>query len=223
MKPLKKLFNRVIFRLGVWLFCWAYRLLAFSWSKKIVFSPEFTKLSDNNKPLLIAFWHEHLFTSLFITRYHKIITVVSKSSDGRFIAEVLKHFGSKVARGSSGSGGVGALKYMLDHIHTGTHWGGVAVDGGRKGPRRTVKPGIFDMAIKTGAPIFTASVHSSSLKILKNTWDQTQIPLPFSRVHFRIDGPLEGLDQDPKSPANKELLKAQLIQTEKNAEYNSIN
>ena len=219
MKPLKTLFNKILFFIGVRLFCWTYRLLAFTWRKKVVFSPEFQKLSDENRGLVIAFWHEHLFASLFITRFHKIITIVSKSSDGRFIAAVLRHFGSQVAQGSSGSGGVGALKHMLDHVSLGSHWGAVAVDGGRKGPRRKLKSGVFEISLKTGAPLFTASLYISAPWVLKKTWDQTVIPLPFSRVHFLIDGPIELLDQDPKSPLNKALLKSQLIKTEKKAEY----
>ena len=56
----------------------------------------------------------------------------------------------------------------------------LTVDGPR-GPRHEVKPGMVMIAQKSGGYVLPVGV-ACSHKLTVNSWDKTEIPLPFSRV-----------------------------------------
>ena len=117
--------------------------------------------------------------------------MVSRSDDGEIIVPALRVGGHVPIRGSGGKsrkGGAGALQMMINHVKDGRP-AVLAVDGPR-GPRGHVHKGIAMLAQKTGAAVLTPVVVPSSRWILKKTWDQLQIPLPFSRIDTYLGQPL---------------------------------
>ena len=75
--------------------------------------------------------------------------------------------------------------------------GVMAVDGST-GPRYKVKPGVFFIAERSGAPIIPAAVAAARAIRLRYRWDHYLVPLPFTRVAIVfgapewISDPLEG-------------------------------
>ena len=64
----------------------------------------------------------------------------------------------------------------------------VTVDGPR-GPRGLVKEGVLFAAAKSGAAILPIRAYLSWKKVFTRSWDQFQLPLPFSRVLVRAGAP----------------------------------
>jgi lysophospholipid acyltransferase (LPLAT)-like uncharacterized protein len=61
---------------------------------------------------------------------------------------------------------------------------------GPRGPARVAQPGAIWLARATGNPVVPFHMEASS-KWTANSWDQTQIPKPFTTVGAVIGEPLE--------------------------------
>jgi lipopolysaccharide heptosyltransferase II len=109
-----------------------------------------------------------------------IVIMVSLSKDGELLSQVLQSFGYLTVRGSSTRGGERALIEIIRYAHKG-YSPAFAADG-PKGPRRQLKSGVIYAAQKTGMPIVPINCSPKNKIILKNTWDKTIIPLPFSKT-----------------------------------------
>ena len=105
--------------------------------------------------------------------------MTSLNQDGEAIAQCIKRFGFGAARGSSSRGGFRALAEMAREIRDG-HDAAFTIDGPR-GPRYVAKQGPVLLAMKTGAAIFCFHI-SMERKIQLKSWDEFQIPLPFTRA-----------------------------------------
>ena len=66
---------------------------------------------------------------------------------------------------------------------------GFTLDGPR-GPARVAQPGAFWLARKTGNPVLPFHLEASRAWTLRS-WDQTQIPRPFSTVALVVGAPIE--------------------------------
>jgi len=131
--------------------------------------------------LLFATWHHELIINPWFYRNHGIdlAVMVSTSKDGNVIAEVLKRNGYLLARGSSNRGGGEAFNTMMEMVADGCS-GGITVDG-PKGPPYEAKPGIIQIAARTGTPIMPFVLDASPSHEF-NSWDRVLLPLPGSRI-----------------------------------------
>lgn len=119
------------------------------------------------------------------------VAMVSRSGDGDMIVPMLRIFGKKIVRGSSGKankGGASALQQMIRLVREG-EVGVIAVDGPR-GPRGSVQKGIAMAAKKSGMPVVPVICLPSRRFILSKAWDRLQIPQPFSRISFYFGEPM---------------------------------
>jgi lysophospholipid acyltransferase (LPLAT)-like uncharacterized protein len=154
-------------------------------------------------PLIFTFWHNRILaiTLARLRFYHasrKGVTVLtSPSRDGEILAELMAQFHMGAIRGSSSRRGSRALMECADILRNG---GDIAVTpDGPRGPRYQLGPGLVLLAQTTGARIFP--IHAKfSRSIELKTWDGFRIPLPFSRVDFRI-GPYETIPETPTAAA----------------------
>ncbi len=147
-----------------------------------------TLLEKAGKKKIYVFWHEHLLTLTYTHRRRGICVLVSRHRDGEFIAKVLHRLGFSTARGSSSRGGSEGALEMCRSYRKG--WDlGVTPDGPR-GPRRRAQPGAVRLAQLTGASLLPMAV-AAEKRIVLNSWDRFQIPLPFSRVVIAYDEPVE--------------------------------
>jgi lysophospholipid acyltransferase (LPLAT)-like uncharacterized protein len=120
--------------------------------------------------------------------------------DGEAIAQCIRRFGYGVARGSSSRGGLRALAQLVRDIHHGKD-AAFTIDGPR-GPRYIAKQGPVLLAFKTGAAVFCFHI-SMKRKIQLKSWDEFQIPLPFTTAVV-LKAPPIWVPQD----ANEEQLRA---------------
>ena len=137
--------------------------------------------------LVFTLWHDEVFAVPFQCRDWKVFTIVSRSTDGEYLARLLQEYDIYPLRGSSSRGGLAALlrgvKIMRDE---GRH-ACITIDGPR-GPRHEVKDGALYLAHRAGAYIVPMRVAYSSAKIF-GSWDKFALPWPFSRVAILVGEP----------------------------------
>jgi lysophospholipid acyltransferase (LPLAT)-like uncharacterized protein len=160
-----------------------------------------------------AFWHDSMFLmpwmweSIFPARQAVILT--SPSGDGEVIAQTCAQFRLVAARGSSSRRGAQAMIELAKLARSG-HDLGVTPDGPR-GPRHHLNPGIIKLAQLTGLRIIPLHVEYQNAYQFK-TWDQFQLPLPFSRVDIEFREPIaipRDADED-QCEAFRKMVEARL-------------
>lgn len=144
-------------------------------------------LSAARKPMMFCLWHGELFPVMYARRTLRIVTLVSRSRDGEYLARLLQALGILPARGSSSRGGTAALLQAARLIREEKYNGCLTIDGPR-GPRHVAKDGAIFLAFHTPAPIVPMRVFMQKAKEFRS-WDRFQLPLPFSRVHIAFGEP----------------------------------
>ncbi|MCT4534865.1 lysophospholipid acyltransferase family protein [Halodesulfovibrio sp.] len=148
------------------------------------------ELWDAGTPMVTCLWHDELFPLMHARRQLEIIAVVSQSSDGEILAQVLEKLGLLTSRGSSSRGGVKALLRVAKTMRTSKHLGCITVDGPR-GPRHEAKEGAVFIAHRSNAKIVPIRIAMENSYIFQKAWDKFQIPLPFSKVKIIFGEPYD--------------------------------
>ncbi len=146
-------------------------------------------------PVIFAIWHNRLALSLIINRRyvmptqpeHRLAALVSASKDGALLARVLELFGAQPVRGSSSRRGAQALIELNSCARKGLNIA-ITPDGPR-GPKYKVQPGVISLAQTTGLPIVPVG-YRLGWKLKLKSWDQFQIPLPFSTWDVTFGEPI---------------------------------
>ena len=136
---------------------------------------------------IYAFWHNRVFLATYFWQRRGIVVMTSRSFDGEYIARFIQRFGYGAARGSSTRGGTGAIVEMVRLMRAGCPTA-FTIDG-PKGPRYVAKMGAVLLARKTGQPILPFTITAARYWSAKS-WDQFQMPLPFTRARVEIAPPI---------------------------------
>lgn len=141
---------------------------------------------------LLAFWHQHVFAAILSQTGYSFAALASRSASGRVIGAVLDRLGYRTVYGSADrdgkeKGGMRALIELSRCLQEGRPVG-LAVDGSI-GPRNEVKPGIVLLSGKQHATILPLGLAASRNWYLK-TWDRTEIPKPWARIHVCYGEPI---------------------------------
>lgn len=174
----------------------ALGLFARAWTRslrlRLVADPSLAE--TNHTPWVLAFWHGEQFVLHAWQKRRKTAVLVSLSSDGDIQAAALPRLGLLVERGSSSKQGATGLKGIVRRLREGND-AAFAVDGPR-GPRCVIR-GDGDrvgaiLAARLGRALVVplASACAKSW-VLKKTWDQFELPVPFSRVAIALGAPLD--------------------------------
>ena len=154
------------------------------------------------KGLIYTFWHREIFPATWFWRQRGIVVMTSQNFDGEYIARIIQRHGYGAARGSSSRGASRALGEMVRCLRHGADTA-FTIDGPR-GPRFVAKPGAVLLAKATGAAILCFHIAVRRALVFRKTWDQTQIPSPFSRTAVFIAPPiLVSQDADQAEQARK--------------------
>jgi lysophospholipid acyltransferase (LPLAT)-like uncharacterized protein len=148
------------------------------------------------RPCIGAFWHRCIFSAVWRERGRRIVVMNTTNFDGQWTRRVIERFGFDTSQGSSSRGGLRGLADMARKIDRG-QTAAFTIDGPR-GPRYVAKPGPVILARKTGAPIYPFHIGVEEAWTLEKTWDQFQVPRPFSRAVF-VGGPFIWVPEDADS------------------------
>ncbi|HMS42755.1 MAG TPA: lysophospholipid acyltransferase family protein [Pyrinomonadaceae bacterium] len=165
----------------------------------------FEVIEQAGKIPIYSFWHNRIFAGTYFFRNRGIVVITSQSFDGEYIARFIQRFGYGAIRGSSTRGGVKALVEMIRGMREGLPMA-FTVDG-PKGPKYVAKSGACLLAKKTENPLMPFSVECNKFWTVKS-WDDLQIPKPFSRVRVIISAPVyvsKNADQEEIEKKCKEL------------------
>lgn len=150
---------------------------------------EIDRIDASRESLIFSLWHDELFALIPVARQLRVVSIVSPSRDGDYLAKILESQHVEAVRGSSTRGGVRAL-LSLAHIMKKQFAHACITLDGPAGPRHEAKEGALFLANRTGARICPCRIYlKNALRI--PTWDRFQIPLPFSRVTVRFGTPWE--------------------------------
>ncbi len=155
------------------------------------------KIKHNNlsktltKPLsenigVFFFWHQNIIAgAAFFFKYKfKFHCIVSPSKDGKLAAFITKKLGLKVLHGSEHKKPIALLRNAINILKNKKQI--FLVGDGSRGPAKKLKPGVKYLAEKSDLPIIFIDIKVSKKITLKKTWDQFQIPLPFSKITVEL-------------------------------------
>jgi len=144
-------------------------------------------LASGRQPIM-AFWHGRILSGTLYFQRRGIVVITSENFDGEWIARIIQRFGFGTARGSSSRGSLRAMLQLVRDMEKGRP-AAFTLDGPR-GPARVAQPGAIWLARATGNPVVPFHMEASS-KWTANSWDQTQIPKPFTTVAVAIGDPFD--------------------------------
>ncbi|NQW29628.1 MAG: lysophospholipid acyltransferase family protein [Ignavibacteria bacterium] len=138
-------------------------------------------------PCIVAFWHDEMLPVWFAFRALRPVALVSASSDGQILSQLLRDWCYDVVTGSSSSGGKEALDELVTHASSRVV---LITPDGPRGPRHVCKPGVVVAAHRAGIPLIMVRASSGFSKRFKGSWDSFMLPLPFAGVKLTISAPL---------------------------------
>ncbi len=135
-----------------------------------------------------SFWHGDELVLVGYYRYRRLAVLSSLSKDGTLMARTLTLLGYQVFRGSSSKGGARGLIGLIKAVRSGSQ-SAMAVDGPR-GPIYEVKPGVIELARKTGKPIIPLRTRADRAWRFPRSWNKTYLPKPFAVVEVEYGQPV---------------------------------
>lgn len=131
-------------------------------------------------PCIYAHWHGDELVLVAYYSFRKLAVLSSLSKDGSIMARALTLLGYRVFRGSSSRGGARGLIGLIRAVKDGSQ-AALAVDG-PKGPIYIVKPGVVELALKTGKPIVPVRTRCDRAWYVPRAWNRSYVPKFFARV-----------------------------------------
>lgn len=177
-------------RLAAWIIWLAVGLIAMTVRYRL-HDPHKLFARKDIKQMIYCIWHNRIALCVkiyfkFARRHHRapgLAGLVSASKDGALLSAIFQRFGVQPVRGSSSRRGAQALMEMTTWAERGYDLA-ITPDGPR-GPRYVMAEGVIALAQVTGLPLVTGSYHLTR-KITLKSWDQFQVPLPFTRCDVHI-------------------------------------
>lgn len=164
------------------------KLLGSTVKFEVAGSENLAAASAGGKLPIYTTWHNSVFLSTYFWRGRGIVVMSSRSFDAEYTGRLIKRFGYGTVRGSSTRGHTGATVEMIRLMRAGCP-AGFTIDG-PKGPRHVAKMGAVLIAKKAGQPILPFVIVPASSWEIRKSWDQTQIPKPFTRARVIIAPPI---------------------------------
>lgn len=161
-----------------------------------------------NTPVIACFWHNRVAMIPFMWLWpnRKVVALISSSPIGKILSKAFKRLNIDSIGGSSSRNPISSYRDLLAEIKKNNVV--AIIPDGPRGPALTAKMGFVHLASKSGAAIIPLTYAISHYKPLQ-TWDQTQIPLPFSRGIFVYGNPIH------IPPCDEEELETHRLKLEK--------
>lgn len=139
-------------------------------------------LESSGNVIMFPIWHDELFPLTHLRGNLRLITIISQSTDGEYISRLQESMGIKTVRGSSSRGGLKALLEAASLMRRDRYHCSITVDGPR-GPRHVAKPGAVILTFRSSAYVVPVRAFMKNRKCFAS-WDQFQLPWPFTKVHI---------------------------------------
>ncbi|MDY8109337.1 lysophospholipid acyltransferase family protein [Fulvimarina sp. 2208YS6-2-32] len=150
-----------------------------------------------NHPAIVGMWHgQHLLAPIFRPVELPYVALLSRNADAEINAQVVARFGIDTVRGSGGreggtkseKGGARAVIALRKALREG--FGVCMIADVPKGTPREAGHGIVTLARISGRPILPSAAVTSRRRVVRSSWDQTTLPLPFGRMAVVVGEPI---------------------------------
>jgi lysophospholipid acyltransferase (LPLAT)-like uncharacterized protein len=171
---------------------------------------------EKEGPAIIAMWHgRHFLIPLAWPKGVPIDALISKSADAEINARILKRFNIGVVRGSGGRaekqnldrGGARALLELRRSLQSGRNVAMIADIS--HGAAKQAGEGVIALARLTGRPIIPVAYATTFRKVVKSSWDQAHVSLPFGKRALVVGATLT-VAQDDDVDVLRQRLTAEL-------------
>jgi lysophospholipid acyltransferase (LPLAT)-like uncharacterized protein len=129
-------------------------------------------------PHIYAFWHESMLAMVGLKTTIRVL--IGSHADGELGAQVCRHLGYQVVRGSTTRGGGAALLKLVKGSRA-AHM--ALTPDGPRGPRRRVQRGVVALASLTGLPVVGMGAGFSRAWRARS-WDRFAVPRPGSTIYL---------------------------------------
>lgn len=189
-KPIRRfLLTRVLPPIGARL----YRWYSASWHYEVTGEEHLATLAAEGRPAVAALLHQRstqLMRWFSQPRLGRWMLMCSQSRDGEFTSRIQEGLGFRVARGSSGQGGLLALMEMIRWQRADRELNaGLAIDGSR-GPRGVAQIGALTLAQKADSRLLPIAASTRDCWIWPKSWDRAVIPKWGARIRVQIGAPI---------------------------------
>lgn len=161
------------------------------WTCKFIVteSKKAKELLDNDRLCFITLWHSRIlvFPKFITNRGKKYSVVISSSTDGEFLASIIRDSGHNIIRGSTRKRAASALRGVIKAIRD--NYSVFITPDGPKGPRHKIQGNVVNLAHRYKLPIIPMTYSATSAKVL-TTWDRFIIPIPFCKIYVDIGEPI---------------------------------
>lgn len=130
-------------------------------------------LTEFRGPVLFLLWHEYVLIPFYLRRFARLGILASRHRDAESLSQMALMNGFQVFRGSSGRGGVGVLKTLLNQPENS---GLVITPDGPRGPRREMAAGAIFLASKLQMPLVPVGLGMERPWRNQRSWDKFAIP-----------------------------------------------
>jgi lysophospholipid acyltransferase (LPLAT)-like uncharacterized protein len=187
-----------------WLLAPIIYLFGQTWRVRVTGDPDsIRRFYNGGESVVYAHWHGDELVLVPFYAYRRLSVLSSLSKDGTLMARTLGLLGYRVFRGSSSRGGARGLLGLIQSVKENGQ-AALAVDGPR-GPIYEVKPGIAELALRTGRPIVAVRVRAEWVWRIPRAWNRSFVPKPFSKVEVIFSAPVKPARLEIESKAAKEI------------------
>ncbi|MDZ4848279.1 MAG: DUF374 domain-containing protein [Pirellulaceae bacterium] len=130
-------------------------------------------------PVIYLLWHEYVPIFFYLRSQTNLGILASRHRDAEWLSQMAILEGLQVFRGSSGRGGVGALKAIVGQQDLP---GFAITPDGPRGPRREMAAGAIFLASKIQAPLVLVGLGYENPWRNYRAWDKFAIPKLGSRA-----------------------------------------
>ncbi len=211
LRHARRRFSRVVV---YWLAPFLLRALARTWRMTVVGEDNLARTVGDGRGRILALWHGRMLFGLSYHGSRQWHALVSGSPDGEIFRALLSRFGYRAISGSTGRGGVGAVRQMLAVLETG---GAVIIPpDGPRGPSRSVAPSLAWLGRATGFPIVPIGFACDRAWHARS-WDRFTIPRPWARVVMIYQDPVrvERSAGEAELVAATDLIRESLLRAER--------
>ena len=170
-------------------------------------------LLAGDRPLILAVWHQdvllllhYLAITTFLEHRRPMVMLASRSFDGEITRRLMRAWGFRFVRGSTGKRGAhAALRGLRRALDGGSSV--VIVADGPLPPPFVMQSGPIYLARATGVPLYLARAWARPQVLLSGSWFRMAIPVPRARCALFSSGPVDvgGAPEDARLRAEAEL------------------
>lgn len=156
---------------------------------------------------LFAFSERDVFGIAGILGLADVTVLIARGHDGDWAKAAVETLGGRAVRGAFRRGGATAYRELLRALAAGKGPVALVVDG-PLGPEGVAKPGAVACAAVTGRPLRPVAAAARRAFVVKKSWSQLWVPVPFTRVVVACGAPLavpEGAGRDERRRLTEEL------------------